>query len=151
MAILSEAALDFAKEHIERYYDSDFFPKSAEFQALWYQWDEVKKELMSKNVSKIWVTPPRAMTIAKPKGGFSLASRESLLKGGLNAETAIVPGNVKESHLLRYVSDQVEDLEMPPLNKREKFPALTREEIEQLRRWIDAGAPWSEPGPITQN
>ncbi len=70
MAILSEAALDFAKKHIERYYDSDFFPKSAEFQALWHQWDEVKKELMSKNVSKIWVTPPRAMTIVKPKGGF---------------------------------------------------------------------------------
>ena len=70
MAILSEPALDFAKEHIERFYDSDFFPKPAEFEALWHQWDEVKKELMSKNVSKLWVTPPRAMTIAKPKGGF---------------------------------------------------------------------------------
>jgi hypothetical protein len=70
MAILSEAALEFAKEHIERYYDSDFFPKPAEFEALWHQWDEVKKELLSKNVSKLWVTPPRAMTIAKPKGGF---------------------------------------------------------------------------------
>ncbi len=88
---------------------------------------------------------------AKPKGGLSFATRESLLKGGLNAEPAIVPGNAKASHLLRYVADQVEDLEMPPLNKREKFPALTREEIEQLRRWIDAGAPWSEAGPITQN
>ncbi|WP_341909363.1 RNA-directed DNA polymerase [Polaromonas sp. YR568] len=70
MAILSEPALDFAKEHIERFYDSDFFPKPAEFEALWHQWDEVKKELMSKNVSKLWVTPPRAMTIGKPKGGF---------------------------------------------------------------------------------
>lgn len=70
MAILSEPALDFAKEHIERFYDSDFFPKPAEFNALWHQWNEVKKELMSKNVSKLWVTPPRAMTIAKPKGGF---------------------------------------------------------------------------------
>jgi hypothetical protein len=70
MAILTEASLDFAKEHISRYYDSDFFPKPAEFEALWHQWDEVKKELMSKNVAKLWVTPPRAMTIAKPKGGF---------------------------------------------------------------------------------
>lgn len=70
MAILSGTALDFAKKHIERYYDSDFFPKSVEFEALWHQWDEVKKELTSKNVSKIWVTPPRAMTIVKPKGGF---------------------------------------------------------------------------------
>lgn len=70
MAILTEASLDFAKEHISRYYDSDFFPKPAEFEALWHQWDDVKKELMSKNVAKLWVTPPRAMTIAKPKGGF---------------------------------------------------------------------------------
>lgn len=70
MTILSEPALDFAKEHIERFYDSDFFPKPVEFQAIWHQWDDVKKELMSKNVSKLWVTPPRAMTIAKPKGGF---------------------------------------------------------------------------------
>lgn len=70
MAVLTEAALEFAKEHIDRYYDSDFFPKPAEFGALWHQWDDVKKELMSKNVSKLWVTPPRAMTIAKPKGGF---------------------------------------------------------------------------------
>lgn len=70
MAILTEASLDFAKEHIGRYYDSDFFPKPVEFEALWHQWDEVKKELMSKNVSKMWVTPPRAMTIVKPRGGF---------------------------------------------------------------------------------
>lgn len=70
MAILTEAALDFAREHITRYYDSDFFPKFAEFEALWHQWDDVKRELMSKNVSKLWVTPPRAMTIGKPKGGF---------------------------------------------------------------------------------
>lgn len=70
MAILTEQSLDFAREHISRYYDSDFFPKPSEFEALWYQWDIVKQELMSKNVSKHYVTPPRVMTIAKPKGGF---------------------------------------------------------------------------------
>ena len=70
MTILTEHSLEFAREHIYKYYDSDFFPKSIEFEALWHQWDDVKKELMSKNVTKLWVTPPRAMTIAKPKGGF---------------------------------------------------------------------------------
>ncbi len=70
MSTLSEQSLDFAKEHIAKYYDSDFFPKAIEFEALWHQWEEVKKELMSKNVGKFWVTSPRAMTIAKPKGGF---------------------------------------------------------------------------------
>jgi ankyrin repeat protein len=88
---------------------------------------------------------------AKPKGGFSLASRESLLKGGLNAEPVVVPGHAKDSHVLRYVSGQVEDLEMPPLNKREKFPALTQVEIEQLRRWIDEGAVWPSRETSDQN
>jgi hypothetical protein len=70
MSILGDGSLEFAREHISKYYDSDFFPKSVEFEALWHQWAEVKAELMSKNVGKMWITPPRAMTIAKPKGGF---------------------------------------------------------------------------------
>jgi hypothetical protein len=70
MALLSEASLDFAREHIEKYYDSDFFPKPAEFDAIWHQWDEVKRELTSRNVEKMWVNSPRVMAIQKPKGGF---------------------------------------------------------------------------------
>lgn len=70
MTILTEHSLDFAREHIEKFYDSDFFPKPVEFEALWHQWDEVKKELLSKNVVKFWITSPRAMTISKPKAGF---------------------------------------------------------------------------------
>jgi hypothetical protein len=70
VTILTEQSLEFAREHISKYYDSDFFPKAIEFDALWHQWDEVKKDLMAKNVGKLWVTSPRAMTIAKPKGGF---------------------------------------------------------------------------------
>lgn len=70
MTILTEQSLEFAREHIHKFYDSDFYPKPIEFEALWHQWEEVKKELLSKNVAKIWITPPRAMTIAKPKAGF---------------------------------------------------------------------------------
>lgn len=70
MTILTEHSLEFAREHIHKFYDSDFFPKAVEFDALWHQWDEVKKELLSRNVSKFWIAPPRAMTIAKPKAGF---------------------------------------------------------------------------------
>lgn len=92
MAILSEAALDFAREHIQRYYDSDFFPKPIEFEALWYQWDVVKAELLSKNVSKLWVTPPRAMTVGKPKGGFRVVHQlepiDAIVYTALAFETA---------------------------------------------------------------
>jgi len=70
MTILTDQSLEFAREHIHKFYDSDFYPKPVEFEALWHQWEDVKKELLSKNVTKFWIMPPRAMTIAKPKAGF---------------------------------------------------------------------------------
>jgi len=42
------------------------------------------------------------------------------------------------------VRDQVEDLEMPPLGKRVKYPALTKDEIAKLSGWIAQGAKWPE-------
>jgi mono/diheme cytochrome c family protein len=80
----------------------------------------------------------------KLKGGFSLATRETILKGGQSGDPAVVPGRSAESHLLRYVSDQVEDLEMPPLRHREKYAALSKEEIALVSAWIDSGAAWGE-------
>lgn len=70
MAILSEASLDFAKTHIEKYYDSDFFPKAFEFEALWHHWAQVKQELQSKNISKFLVSLPYNATIMKARGGY---------------------------------------------------------------------------------
>jgi ankyrin repeat protein len=77
----------------------------------------------------------------RPKGMLDLTTRNGLLVGGQSGEPAIVPGSASESHLIRYVSDTVEDLEMPPLRRRGKFPALSPEEIDRVRAWIDAGAP----------
>jgi len=76
----------------------------------------------------------------KPKGNLSLETVTGLLKGGQSGNPAIEPGQPGSSQLLRYVSDQFEDLEMPPLAKRSKFPALTREQVTTLRDWIAAGA-----------
>jgi len=70
MAILSEASLEFAKAHIEKYYDSDFFPKAFEFDALWHYWPQVKQELQSKNISKFLVSNPYSSTIFKARGGY---------------------------------------------------------------------------------
>jgi len=78
----------------------------------------------------------------KPRGGFSLSSRAAVLKGGKTGDPAIVPGRSDASHLLRYVADQVEDLEMPPARRRDEYPALTPAEVGLLRTWIEAGAEW---------
>lgn len=72
MGILTNNSLEFAKEHISKFYDSDFFPKPIEFEALWFNWDEVKKELISKNVLKHNITSPRILTASKSKGGFRI-------------------------------------------------------------------------------
>lgn len=78
----------------------------------------------------------------KPRGAFDLASRDALLKGGQSGEPAIIPGHAEESPLIQFVSGKIEDLEMPPLARREKYPALSSAEIARLRAWVDAGAPW---------
>lgn len=78
----------------------------------------------------------------KPKAGFDLSSRDALLKGGQSGEPPIIPGRSADRPLLAFVTDKVEDLEMPPLNRREKYPSLTSNEVAVIRAWIDAGAEW---------
>jgi hypothetical protein len=80
----------------------------------------------------------------RPKGGFDMHDRTSLLKGGNRGQAAVVPFQPEASQLLRVVQGLLEDLEMPPVTKREKFPALTREEIAKLSAWIAQGAGWLE-------
>ena len=70
MSKLTEDSLEFARKQIEKFYDSDFFPKTFEFQAIWHCWDEVKSDLLSKNIGKLSITNPRTLTSKKPKEGF---------------------------------------------------------------------------------
>ena len=83
----------------------------------------------------------------KKKGSFSIASREGILKGGQSGDPAVHPGNSAASKLLRMITDQVEDLEMPPLSKRTKYPSLTRDEVALVKAWIDEGLRWDTARP----
>lgn len=79
----------------------------------------------------------------KPKARFSIVSRDGLLKGGQSGEPAIVPGQGGDSPLVVFPSDEIEDLEMPPLKHRAEFPSLSPSEIKLIRTWIDQGAAWN--------
>ncbi len=70
MTLLAPDSLEFARNHIERFYDSDFFPKPAEYIAILASWQEVKKHLTSRNIDKLPVSPPRTMPAPKANGGF---------------------------------------------------------------------------------
>ena len=72
----------------------------------------------------------------KFKGGLSLETRESLLRGGEEGPAAVV-GKSGESHLVRLIAGLEEGRRMP-----QKGPALSREEIGLFRAWIDQGLAW---------
>ena len=80
----------------------------------------------------------------RSKSHFRVDSRNTLLKGGESGHPGILPGNSAGSPLVHNVAGLVKEMEMPPLDKREKYPALTAAEIALIRGWIDQGANWPE-------
>jgi hypothetical protein len=78
----------------------------------------------------------------KHKGDLRLDSREAVLKGGKHGP-AVVPGKPGESLLVKAISYQDKDLQMPP----EDHP-LAAEQVEALTNWVQMGAPWpTGPAP----
>jgi len=72
----------------------------------------------------------------KTKGGLSLLSKETLLKGGESGE-AIIAGNANSSLLYKQLLLPISDKKhMPPDGK----PQLTTEEIWLIKNWLDMGA-----------
>jgi mono/diheme cytochrome c family protein len=74
----------------------------------------------------------------KPKGQFRLDSRSVAMKGGVSGKV-ILPGNSKESLLLKLLLEKDDENRMP-----QKAPALAPEKIALLRAWIDQGAVWPD-------
>lgn len=77
----------------------------------------------------------------KQESNLRLDVKAAALRGGDSGEPPIVPGNSRESFLLRVVSDPDSDVVMPP-----EGPRLSGEQIDVLRRWIDQGAAWPQAG-----
>jgi hypothetical protein len=78
----------------------------------------------------------------KPRGLLRIDGRDAILKGGASGEAAIVPGHSEKSPLIDHVSGKVPESEMPPRAVRERFPALTTDEVALLCAWIDQGSQW---------
>lgn len=76
----------------------------------------------------------------KPKSKYRLDIREDAIKGGSSKEAAVIPGKSEKSPMVLMTAGLIEEMEMPPLDKRDKYPALKPEQIGLLRAWIDQGA-----------
>lgn len=75
----------------------------------------------------------------KKKGGLLLTSREGLLAGGSEG-AVVIPGKPEASKLLASLASDA-DPHMPPKGQ------LKAEDMQLLRRWIQAGVPWDAPKP----
>ncbi|HUF62868.1 MAG TPA: c-type cytochrome domain-containing protein [Verrucomicrobiales bacterium] len=71
-------------------------------------------------------------------GGYSLATREEAFQEGSKGPR-IVPGHAERSLLFVSISTGNHALSMPSVGIQ-----VAKEEVEALRRWIDAGATWPE-------
>ncbi len=74
----------------------------------------------------------------QPKGGLRLTSRDNITLLNDSGLPAVVPGKSDESELIRRLT-AVDDERMPPEGE-----PLSPAEVDLLRCWIDAGAPWGE-------
>lgn len=72
---LTEASIEFAKNHISKYWDSDFFPKSDVFDNLWTVWTSIKNFLLNNDVLDLDTTIPQVYAVPKQKGGYRIVHR----------------------------------------------------------------------------
>jgi len=69
---LTSDSVEFAKVHITKFYDSDFFPKPFEYLALWNNWSDVKNYLTSTDIDSILMEDPTVLCSPKPSGTFRI-------------------------------------------------------------------------------
>jgi hypothetical protein len=70
MTKLNRESLEFAKSHVKKFYDSDFYPKPFEFEALYANWEEVVTHLTCNDVTGYSIDQPRTFTSIKPNKTF---------------------------------------------------------------------------------
>ncbi len=76
----------------------------------------------------------------KLKAGLRMDRKESVFSQLESGSTPVVPSKLAESEMIRRISSQDRDEMMPP---PEEGKALTMQQIETLKRWVQDGAAWS--------
>ncbi len=75
------------------------------------------------------------------EGGLRLDDRTAALQGGDSQTPAIAPGKAHASELIKRITSTDPDSVMPPPSTKR---SLTAEQVETLRRWVEAGAAYAE-------
>lgn len=98
MTILTDADLEFARRHLERFEDSDFFPQQEEFADIWSNWEYFKGRITSLNVGKLPLSAASVMPVAKGRVGYRIVHQlEPLTAIAYTALTHSVAGALESS------------------------------------------------------
>src|SRR5262245_22207666 len=70
---LSDASLEWALTHVERFGDTDVFPNSFEFQAIRASWPQVRSALGNRDLTDYAPTAVNRVLVPKTESGFRAA------------------------------------------------------------------------------
>ena len=73
MVHVKENHLEWALKHLLRFYDSDFYPKLFEFQAISHDWQQVKDHVLSLDLETYVPKSPVINLAPKPNGNYRIA------------------------------------------------------------------------------
>lgn len=132
--VLTDASLEFARNHIIAFYDTDFYPKPFEFYALWHSWAEVKSYLLATPLASAHTTNPRVLPWAKARGGYRIVHQLEPLDSLIyTALVYLVAEQVEASRMVPSIacSYRIEVDDNSFFSKGSGFPAY-RESCERL-------------------
>ncbi len=75
MVSIKETALEWAFKHLTRYYDSDFYPKSFEFEAIENNWPSVKDFIIALDLNKYTPKSPFISLAPKANGTYRIVHK----------------------------------------------------------------------------
>ena len=75
MTSIKENALEWAFKHLTRYYDSDFYPKSFEFEAIASNWNSVKDFIISLDLKEYTPKSPFISLAPKANGTYRIVHK----------------------------------------------------------------------------
>lgn len=89
---ISRDSMEWAKTHIKKYYDSDFYPTPFEYNAIWKNWDQIIEFTTKKQIKDINVKQPIYHVAPKANNGFRVVHQlnpiDSIIYTALAYETA---------------------------------------------------------------
>ena len=91
---LQETSLEWALLHVSNYYDSDFFPRLFEFEAIKRDWPNIKTYLLSLDLESYAPKNPIISLAPKPNGNFRVVHQldplDSIIYSALVYESATI-------------------------------------------------------------